>query len=87
MDQILAYKLLQLANSSDLWTIDPSWLLSIVAGVAGFLIWDQIKGIKQSIRDLVKKIDSIVEVVYRNDKRISIINSRLGIKDEKRDDD
>lgn len=65
--------------------IDASWFLTIITGIAGFLLWNQIKEIKHDIHEMVGKIESIVKVLNKNDKRISFLEYKTGIKSQ--DDD
>lgn len=76
-----------LAQAIDVYgNIDPSWVLTVITGVAGLIIWTQIRDMKGDIKEMVGSINELLKTVARNDKRISLINFKLNIKEGKDDD-
>lgn len=59
------------------WTIDPTWVLAVIAGASGFLLWTQIRDIKDSIKEMVKEFRVIAKQVTENDKRITLIEEKI----------
>lgn len=65
-------------------SLDASWFLSGITVVAGFLLWNQVKDIKHDIHEMVDSLKELIKVVNKNDKRISIIEYKVGIKDDEK---
>lgn len=57
--------------------ISPSWVLSGITVIAGFLIWNQIKDIKYDIRDLAESLKGVNKLLMLHDKQIAVMQSKL----------
>ena len=57
--------------------ISPSWVLSGITVIAGFLIWNQIKDIKYDIRELAESLKGINKLLMLHDKQIAVMQSKL----------
>ena len=58
--------------------ISPSWVLSGITVIAGFLIWNQIKDIKYSIRELSESLKGVNSLLQLHDKQIAVMQAKLG---------
>lgn len=57
--------------------ISPSWVLSGITVIAGFLIWNQIKDIKYDIRELAGSLKGVNKLLMLHDKQIAVMQSKL----------
>ena len=57
--------------------ISPSWVLSGITVIAGFLIWNQIKDIKYDIRELAESLKGVNKLLMIHDKQIAVMQSKL----------
>lgn len=57
--------------------INPSWVLSGITGIAAFLIWNQIKEIKGSLKEMAKSMMELNDLVHLHDKDIAVMKSKL----------
>jgi len=57
--------------------ISPSWVLSGITVIAGFLIWNQIKDIKYDIRELAESLKGVNKLLMLHDKQIAVMQSKL----------
>ena len=57
--------------------ISPSWVLSGLTVIAGFLIWNQIKDIKYDIRELAESLKGVNKLLMLHDKQIAVMQSKL----------
>lgn len=56
------------------------WVLSGISGitgVVGFLIWNQIKDIKGSLKEMADSIKDISDLVHLHDKDIAVMKFKL----------
>lgn len=59
--------------------VDPSWFFGSISVIAVFLLWAQIKDIKESVKDIEINIREMVKMVHEHDKEISRIKDKVGL--------
>ena len=57
--------------------LNPSWVLSGITVVAGFLIWNQVRDIKEALKSMASSIKDINKLMQVHDKDIALINRDL----------
>lgn len=60
--------------------IDPSWVLSGITVAAAYLLWNQVKDIKEALKSISKSLKEISDLVNLHDKDIARLKDKTGLK-------
>lgn len=59
--------------------IDPSWVLNGITVAAAYLLWNQIKDIKEALVRISKSLKEISDLANLHDKEIARLKDKVGL--------